>query len=571
MGRAPSSGDSNCGSPSGLIDSQIGEHYDNIKTVAENIEALSAVGENIAEILAADANLEIIAGHRIVAEQAAADADADRIASTAAAATATAAAASVTQAALDADADRIAAEAARAAAVVAQLAAEAAAEDAVAGGVSSVNGRNGAVILAKGDVGLGNADNTSDANKPISTAQATALATKLSKDGSANQFVNVPNGSSRYIGVFENRTGLGTEANNPQIRFGVFGDNKPGYVEFYGAEDPANQYGWMGWWEAGRLTFGGNWRFRTNILINDKAVWHAGNFDPVNYLTKAAPTITGSTLWINTDKMYLQHTGAHGYVRSEVGNLILGAGGFNLFTLEADGDGHLAGDLLVGGDDLTIGSGGGAEHRLTFSATGGGYWYGNATNVGFFKAGGASFFVNHANGNLQTNGEIAGADIRSVRTANPAEGVIFLGNSNGRYLHYDGATYHLPGANLTVNGQEVGFKAIPKSRQMGEPDDHSLLAGDNGKWIALVSSASAKAMYVQNTSLGAAYTVGNGNGIVVVRNMDTVNWAIGLGAGVTLLVNGETVSRAPTLQPGCIATFVRWENNDWTVSGPGVV
>lgn len=41
--------------------------------------------------------------------------------------------------------------------------------------VSSVAGKTGAVTLAKGDVGLGNADNTSDVNKPVSTAQQTAL------------------------------------------------------------------------------------------------------------------------------------------------------------------------------------------------------------------------------------------------------------------------------------------------------------------------------------------------------------------------------------------------------------
>lgn len=41
--------------------------------------------------------------------------------------------------------------------------------------VSSVNGQTGVVVLAKGDVGLGNVDNTSDVNKPVSTAQQTAL------------------------------------------------------------------------------------------------------------------------------------------------------------------------------------------------------------------------------------------------------------------------------------------------------------------------------------------------------------------------------------------------------------
>ena len=41
--------------------------------------------------------------------------------------------------------------------------------------VTSVSGKTGAVTLAKSDVGLGNVDNTSDLNKPISTATQTAL------------------------------------------------------------------------------------------------------------------------------------------------------------------------------------------------------------------------------------------------------------------------------------------------------------------------------------------------------------------------------------------------------------
>jgi len=45
-------------------------------------------------------------------------------------------------------------------------------------GVSSVAGKTGAVTLAKADVGLGNVDNTSDANKPVSTATQSALGGK---------------------------------------------------------------------------------------------------------------------------------------------------------------------------------------------------------------------------------------------------------------------------------------------------------------------------------------------------------------------------------------------------------
>jgi hypothetical protein len=44
-----------------------------------------------------------------------------------------------------------------------------------AGNVDSVNGKVGVVVLNKTDIGLGNVDNTSDANKPISSATQTAL------------------------------------------------------------------------------------------------------------------------------------------------------------------------------------------------------------------------------------------------------------------------------------------------------------------------------------------------------------------------------------------------------------
>lgn len=49
--------------------------------------------------------------------------------------------------------------------------------------VQSVAGKTGTVTLVKGDVGLGNVDNTSDLNKPISTATQTALDAKQPLDG----------------------------------------------------------------------------------------------------------------------------------------------------------------------------------------------------------------------------------------------------------------------------------------------------------------------------------------------------------------------------------------------------
>lgn len=51
------------------------------------------------------------------------------------------------------------------------------------GSVISVNNMTGEVILTKSNIGLGNVDNTSDANKPVSTAQQNALNAKVNKSG----------------------------------------------------------------------------------------------------------------------------------------------------------------------------------------------------------------------------------------------------------------------------------------------------------------------------------------------------------------------------------------------------
>lgn len=54
------------------------------------------------------------------------------------------------------------------------------------GAVTSVAGKTGTVTLVKGDVGLGNVDNTADTAKPVSTAQQTALNAKADKVSTAD-------------------------------------------------------------------------------------------------------------------------------------------------------------------------------------------------------------------------------------------------------------------------------------------------------------------------------------------------------------------------------------------------
>lgn len=78
--------------------------------------------------------------------------------------------------------------------------------------VLSVAGKTGSVTLAKGDVGLGNVDNSSDANKPVSTAQQNALNSKfdipsgttsqyIRGDGSLATFPAIPAGTVTSVGL----------------------------------------------------------------------------------------------------------------------------------------------------------------------------------------------------------------------------------------------------------------------------------------------------------------------------------------------------------------------------------
>ena len=76
------------------------------------------------------------------------------------------------------------------------------------GAVDSVAGKTGVVTLVKGDVGLGNVDNTSDVNKPVSTAQQNAL--NLKADIASPALTGTPTAPTAAVGA--NTTQLATTA-----------------------------------------------------------------------------------------------------------------------------------------------------------------------------------------------------------------------------------------------------------------------------------------------------------------------------------------------------------------------
>lgn len=82
--------------------------------------------------------------------------------------------------------------------------------------VSSVAGKTGTVTLTKSDVGLANVDNTSDANKPISTATQTALDGKepTITAGTSGQYWR---GDKTFATLNKNAVGLGNVDNTADL------------------------------------------------------------------------------------------------------------------------------------------------------------------------------------------------------------------------------------------------------------------------------------------------------------------------------------------------------------------
>lgn len=99
-------------------------------------------------------------------------------------------------------------------------------------GVSSVNGETGVVVLDKADIGLGSVDNTSDANKPVSTAQQTAL------DLKAN--IASPTFTGTVSGITKNMVGLSNVDNTSDANKPISTATQTALNAKYDVTNPAN-------------------------------------------------------------------------------------------------------------------------------------------------------------------------------------------------------------------------------------------------------------------------------------------------------------------------------------------
>lgn len=199
--------------------------------------------------------------------------------------------------------------------------------------------RTGNINITPANIGLGNVNNTSDANKPISTAAKNALDTKISKSteltnedlntittegfyhaADANTCANKPS-NVKHFGMWVFRTGVGGASGNHYIQF-LYSDNlERGHIRYF---DGSNISKWFiipnsadlakclpltGGTMTGQIAtnkVGGTWiAGRNNALIAVKST-PASNFTPVF----SAKTTNGS--WqvgaYTNDELYFVYT-----------------------------------------------------------------------------------------------------------------------------------------------------------------------------------------------------------------------------------------------------------------------
>lgn len=179
--------------------------------------------------------------------------------------------------------------------------------------VKSVNSKTGDVVLSKADIGLGNVDNTSDANKPISTATQTALNLKEDKanKGVANGYASLDEngkvpmtqindaliGNVSYQGLWDAETNTPTLPSEPEVsgQYWIVTTNGTQFGIDYSVGD------WIiatpnGWGKVDNTDAVSSVAGRTGNVVLTKDDVGLGNVDNTSDLDKPISTATQTAL-----------------------------------------------------------------------------------------------------------------------------------------------------------------------------------------------------------------------------------------------------------------------------------
>jgi hypothetical protein len=262
------------------------------------------------------------------------------------------------------------------------------------------------------------------------------------------------------------------------------------------------------------------------------------------------------------NRLYFETSGRT-YYSSNNGHEFRNNAGTALFTIDNGGSATIAGTLsgtfsgnlsgtasnatnaTLAAKASTLAQNGGNGAAMTFNWAGQGgqptwLWGGNdGSNHYVYNP--ANFSVNYANtagtatsatsavNSSQLGGVSAGGyalltgatftgDITTYRSGSPSTGVIYLGNSGGRYLYFDGSTYIMPGANLQVNGSNV---VLSNQTTFGRVRTDNINQGSYG---SISISGNTNGWAGINFSDYSATLMVNGSASGVYRNNSTWDW-----------------------------------------------
>ena len=164
--------------------------------------------------------------------------------------------------------------------------------------INSVAGRTGDVVLTKSDVGLSNVDNTSDLDKPISTATQTALdlkATITALNLKADQTAVDLKADSSLIG---SNNGIASLDNNGKVPLSQINDSILGQVDYKGVWDASSNTPELTLVSNVKgdyyITSAAGTQFSTDFQIGDWIVFNGTSWDKVDN-TDSVTSVAGRT------------------------------------------------------------------------------------------------------------------------------------------------------------------------------------------------------------------------------------------------------------------------------------